>query len=496
MPAGGRRRQGMHGFNKWRRADYSELKSTETAVISIATAQSTQRQRVFAALVALILTAVAVAAAIHARTPAPAVTAFLPAFGTAVFLFDAITGYLLFTQFAQTRFLRHALLGAAFWFTALSVVAQVMTFPGAVTATGLFGAGSQTSVWLWVIWHAGFPLWILLYAWAEARSAVALTPAQARRVLLTLPIAVALLVAALVWTVTALHDYLPPLIQNANYRSLMTSGIGPAVLLINAVAVLAVAWVTRSRTIMQLWLLVALLTATLDVWVTLFAGSRFTIGWYAARINSVVSASLVLAVFLYEIHRLYAELAKVNSQLESLARLDALTGLANRRAFDERLEMEWNRHVREGAPLAVVMIDIDYFKSYNDTYGHPAGDTCLQRLSACVRAQCNRPADLVARYGGEELVIILPNTPLAGAQHVAERIRTAVAAMALTHAAVPQAPFVSVSVGVASVVPSGRGRAQTLVAQADRALYAAKRAGRNCVQVERDVDAIAEEAVG
>ncbi|MGG6242329.1 diguanylate cyclase domain-containing protein [Nodosilinea sp. AN01ver1] len=172
------------------------------------------------------------------------------------------------------------------------------------------------------------------------------------------------------------------------------------------------------------------------------------------------------------------ELVQLNQELQRLVHVDGLTKAANRRYFDTFLDQEWQRLTREQQPLSLILADADYFKRYNDTYGHQAGDQCLQTLVEIFLQAVRRPADLVARYGGEEFAIVLPNTDLSGAMHVAQHICDLLGDLNLPHATAPEGRM-TVSLGVASVIPSAKHEAQDLVAAADQALYAAKAKGRN-----------------
>jgi hemerythrin len=178
-----------------------------------------------------------------------------------------------------------------------------------------------------------------------------------------------------------------------------------------------------------------------------------------------------------------AALQKAQEVLEQLARLDSLLGIANRRQFDERLEMEWKRAYRGRTPLALLMIDVDHFKRYNDTYGHQAGDECLKAVATAIGGG-KRAVDLFARYGGEEFVLLLPNTPLSGAGKIANDALKAVEFAAIAHGDSPVASHVTVSIGVACRTPDKSTRSEVLIAAADRALYSAKDTGRNRIVLE------------
>jgi len=172
-------------------------------------------------------------------------------------------------------------------------------------------------------------------------------------------------------------------------------------------------------------------------------------------------------------------------ELKRLATTDSLTGLPNRRAFDDVLDREWRLARRTRLPLAMIMVDVDHFKKYNDCYGHPTGDECLKTIARLLRSNTKRPGDFVARYGGEEFVVLLPDTGSEGAIQAAELLCNAVRTSAIEHRNSPLTDFVTASFGVATVLPQRGATAASLVAAADEALYEAKNSGRNRVGFRR-----------
>ncbi|HEX4322039.1 MAG TPA: diguanylate cyclase [Acidobacteriaceae bacterium] len=178
-------------------------------------------------------------------------------------------------------------------------------------------------------------------------------------------------------------------------------------------------------------------------------------------------------------------LASQNRELSDMAMRDELTGIGNRRAFNLMLDYEFARHVRSRAPLTLLMIDVDYFKKYNDTFGHPAGDRCLRLLAQTIASRVRRVTDRVARVGGEEFAALLPETDVAGARKVAADLLDAVRELGIDHSESPIGR-VSVSIGISTLSPEHGGESAALIQQADRALYESKRAGRNCISVSGD----------
>ncbi|MCB1167348.1 MAG: diguanylate cyclase [Leptospiraceae bacterium] len=187
-----------------------------------------------------------------------------------------------------------------------------------------------------------------------------------------------------------------------------------------------------------------------------------------------------------ELVEMTIKLARANEELKKISMIDPLTDIPNRRHFDAVLEIEFNRAVRNDQPLSLLMIDVDFFKPYNDTYGHQEGDLCLIAIARVLRDSLTRPGDLAARYGGEEFVIILPGTDREGGEVVANKILSGVIEQAIPHRASSIADYVTVSVGVASL-NRGMKKGEDLVRSADRALYSAKGNGRNRIDYDPDL---------
>lgn len=174
-------------------------------------------------------------------------------------------------------------------------------------------------------------------------------------------------------------------------------------------------------------------------------------------------------------------LISANLTLQNLSAMDGLTGIANRRRFDEVVEIEWRRMIREKTFLSLILCDLDFFKPFNDHYGHQAGDSCLKKVANAIKNTLNRSSDMAARYGGEEFVVILPNTDIQGAEHIAESIRKAIENLNIEHVKSHAAAHVTLSLGVSSVIPSPDLSIEHLIGTADSALYLAKHQGRNQV---------------
>ncbi|MCG6134312.1 MAG: EAL domain-containing protein [Nostoc sp. LLA-1] len=202
--------------------------------------------------------------------------------------------------------------------------------------------------------------------------------------------------------------------------------------------------------------------------------------WQQSEVNLFSQLASQAAIAIQQ-SELYHQLQQANQELQRLAASDGLTLVANRRCFDDTLNLEWQRLAREQAFLSVILCDVDYFKLYNDTHGHLAGDDALRNVATVISQTVKRPTDLVARYGGEEFAVILPNTNAEGAIAVARNIQTNMNALLLPHPSSQVSQFITLSLGVATTIPQSQSSPETLIAAADQGLYQAKAQGRNCV---------------
>jgi diguanylate cyclase (GGDEF)-like protein len=243
----------------------------------------------------------------------------------------------------------------------------------------------------------------------------------------------------------------------------------------------------RLRSVLDLWALVVGCVQVLEVALssTLNSG-RFDLGWYLGRTYGLAAVRFVLVMLLIENGRLYSKLVDGQAELRRLAAVDPLTRVANRRAFDDALDEEWRRAIRSKTTLALLIIDVDSFKAFNDVHGHVVGDRCLQMIADVLASGGRRAGETVARYGGEEFAIPLPGTDLAKASALARRLLQGVRELDIPRVDARGGPDVTISVGVACVLPVREADPADpgptiLVEAADKALYAAKAAGRNQV---------------
>lgn len=414
-----------------------------------------------------------------ASVPLVQLPAFIPIYESVLIANDLITAVLLFGQCVITRSRALLMLAGGYLFTATTASGHLLSFPGLFAPSGLLGSGPQSTAWIYMFWHAGFPVFVMGYVWLKRR-----LPDD--------PEGAPLTVSAVLWMVgivfsvaagfialaTVGANWLPAIMVAHHYTPTMAivTGLTWGVSLV----ALVVLWRGRPHSTIDVWLMVVLCVWACDVALSaVFNAGRYDLGFYMGRIYGLSAASFVLMLLLLENSVLHSRLVVALAELNRLAATDPLTGVGNRRAFEAGLRDEWSRCARAGEPLSLLMIDVDFFKAYNDQYGHPQGDRCLKAVATCLVENMYRGGDLVARYGGEEFAILLPDTD--AATQVARRLCDAVAELAIVHAESVVAPHVTVSIGVASVWPRDGASPQSLVEAADDALYAAKTAGRNQV---------------
>lgn len=210
----------------------------------------------------------------------------------------------------------------------------------------------------------------------------------------------------------------------------------------------------------------------------------FGVGMYAVRLKgSVTKKTEALEQMLAKREKDLDKLKETHSQLEAASRMDHATGAPNRQAFEEALDREWRRGIRNQTPIALILIDIDHFASYNDAVGHHGGDDCLRRVAATLTIPLKRPFDVLARFAGAGFACLLPETDLLGAVAVAERLRLAADALGVVHPGLPDGQVVTLSLGVAQLLPNSDEVAESLVDQAHTALKEAKAKGRDRIEI-------------
>jgi diguanylate cyclase (GGDEF)-like protein len=441
-------------------------------------AGATERRGAWFAALALLLAALTITPFATRQVP----LAFPPLFGmiiAASIVGTAITAIAFCLHARTLRSVPTTVLAAGFCFAAATMLPYALLYPGLLgPAAGFVRATTVGS--LWFSWHVGMLASMVAFEWLRRADDHAATGRRARAVVIGLTVAYVIL------TTGAFAFDLPQTVDHDRWTPVFL-GVNVPVIVVLAGAVLVT--VLRRKdgvTVLDLWLGVVAFANIVDVYLMIVGSTHFTVGWYASHIVMLVATIAVLGVVLRRAALMYAALAARAAVLEDEAHTDILTGLANRRRFDEEFARAFGSTRRRDGALAVAIIDIDRFKFYNDAYGHQAGDVALHAIGQAIADSVGRSGDFAARYGGEEFVIILEDTTLSGALEVAERVRAAVVATGIQ---LPTGAPLTVSAGVAVRHPSES--ADDLLHHADDALYRAKDAGRNRVLAWSDTsDAI------
>jgi diguanylate cyclase (GGDEF)-like protein len=448
--------------------------TTPFGLASVANTEATARHRSYAIAILVSFVAFTVLATVVGATHLPVIKPIWPILATLWCVADLLTAFLLLNQFSVTGLTAYAGIASAYGVSGLLTIPCILYFPLLFSDRFADLPTQQISIWLWVIWHVLFPLAVLFGSILDpgfTNRVVACTTVD--RVLSFTVRGIFALAIAISVGLFILRSHLPILVVSGAYQPLFLNVLAPVIVALDFVAAFILLWRAPRQTILNLWLAVALVGTASDAFLNTVAVTRYTFAWYAGKIDTLLASCVVLVLLLGEVIWLYRRLA-------DLASIDALTQLGNRRAADEYLSWTIERMQRHPGSLALLVVDIDDFKRYNDAYGHAAGDLALRAVAQALNGALERVSDTVARYGGEEFVVILPDSTPAVSALMAERMRARVAALAIPHTTARAAPYVTVSIGLAMTTEPVE--VLSLFAMADDALYEAKRLGRNrCV---------------
>lgn len=414
-----------------------------------------------------------------ANMPWPLIPAFLPAYQTTIILAYTITAYLTFAQYRVTRSAPLLYLSGGCLYTGAILIVQFASFAKMFLADGALVGSAQTTIWLWFFWHLGPPAGILL---SIARECLPVGPMRKlSKNVAIFGISLVILTGGSIALATLFPEFLPMLDVGGNFSRITTTGVAPALQALTALTLVLLWHVTRFRTVLQIWLAVALFALLCDDAITMLGEQRFSVGWYIGRLNGLISALVILFVYLAEINRAYVtsvnearKLAVSYSQLETKAdqaRIDELTGLPGRSMFLEQAEALMKRGVYSRMTIAVLFVDLDGFKRVNDQFGHCKGDFVLTQTADVLRSSL-RDGDIAGRLGGDEFVvcILAPTDTLEQtAKKVAERIVGKVSEIG---------NGIGCSIGV-ELCGAGNRDLDDAIKNADKAMYLAKKRGKN-----------------
>jgi diguanylate cyclase (GGDEF)-like protein len=419
------------------------------------------------------LIAIAVVVSPAASRPLPASLPLLATLLTATILGVAVTGLLLAFQAWTQGAMPTAVLACGFLYATATIIPYLLLYPGMYPPlVEALHAGNATISFLWFCANGGMlGAIVAFFRFRRAKAGDPRMRRAARRFILTEALLYPLVTATAIWT-----NALPGGYADERFTPFFLIVLAPGVAALAIIVIVQVVRRGSRATVLDCWLAVIGVAILAEIAEAIEGRSRFTVGWYTAATTLFLTTFALLGMMLRQTAIRYVDLFRRAQVLESEAHTDTLTGLPNRRRFDEEFARAFGGALRRDGALAVAIADIDRFKIYNDTFGHQAGDEALHRIGSVIADSVGRSGDFAARYGGEEFVVILEDTELEGATGVAERIRIAVELCGLR---TPAGEPLTVSVGVASRRPGES--ADDVLRRADAALYAAKDGGRNRV---------------
>lgn len=419
----------------------------------------------------------------------PAIPVLLPMAGAIAAAAQALTAAMLTARYRETGLSSAAVLAVAYATALGTSLALLASMPGVAAQTGILRGAAFFSEWYFAAGCLLFASQVAAFVGADDAERLE-RPATARRFLERTVFASAALVAIGIALVPLLSSPAAAVLRHVPGIAIRLFAAVPALALAAAAArAFATASARRGVSSVRLWLgVVALAELACLVLSIEFAGPRFGIGWLAVLGFWLLGSSVFLFAMIDAVAETLARLELRTESLYEQAVSDELTGLLNRRGFNERFEQQVRRSARDAEALALLLLDVDDFKRYNDSFGHQHGDRALATVARVVASMLRRSGDAGARIGGDEFAVLLPKTDLPGALAVAERIRSGVERLALPQGAGARHPHLSLTIGVCAADFStgsttvGNVEPGALLGGADAALYAAKDAGRNCVR--------------
>jgi diguanylate cyclase (GGDEF)-like protein len=403
-----------------------------------------------------------------------------PSLTTAAIIGMIAIAAILRNQYCATHFPPYAFLGTAYACTAALMLPYDIVLQAPHNALTTWQV-EHVADWLWTGYHFIFIALVGCYVWSQTVFAHKVLSVEVERDIVRGFVAVAALATALVGFALLGGAYELPPFAIANILKLtgFHMVVERLLFVLFAGVTLGLIVLTRLRQSTQLWLAVVLILFVSEVFLDGAASQApaFSVVWYAGLIEGFSWQVLLLFVLLRRASEQLEDFAEKNRTLTEETQRDPLTGLRNRRGFDDRLHAALGEARRSGGQVALLTLDLDHFKAYNDHFGHLAGDEALRSVARAISTVITRSRDVACRVGGEEFAVVLPFTDDAGAMTIAERIRAAVLHLRVAHA--PNAPFPTLTVSVGVAVGSGAQSSLTLYESADRALYRAKRMGRN-----------------